>query len=255
MRRPRPLALAAAVVVVLGMAAPAVGQDRPPLDIRVFAKVGPPGQPEPIAIGPDDRVYVGTNQLGHGDAGAPSKVFAYSLAGELVREYVLLGQPLDQNHGIQGLVFDADGLLYALDRSANPRVVAIDPFTGEQERYASFRDVPPCDASGEPRGECSATRRDGPAGPDYAVFSPSGDLFVTDIDQALIWRVPRGGGRAEIWLTDPRLESVYGPNGIQFMADERTLLFANTASNPSAGNSFTGRLYTVPVLPDGSAGS
>jgi len=77
---------------------------------------------------------------------------------------------------------------------------------------------------------------------------------VTDIDQALIWRVPKGGGRPEIWLTDARLESVYGPNGIQFMADGRTLLFVNTASNPSAGNSTTGRLYTVPVQPDGTAG-
>ena len=38
------------------------------------------------------------------------------------------------------------------------------------------------------------------------------------------------------------------------MADGRTLLFVNTASNPNAGNSLTGRLYTVPVQPDGSAG-
>ena len=50
----------------------------------MFTRIGPPGQPEPVAIGPDGRVYVGTNQLGHGDADAPSKVFAYSPAGELV---------------------------------------------------------------------------------------------------------------------------------------------------------------------------
>jgi SMP-30/gluconolaconase/LRE-like protein len=47
---------------------------------------------------------------------------------------------------------------------------------------------------------------------------------------------------------------VFGPNGIQFMADGRTLLFANTASNPMAGNPLTGRLYTVAVQPNGSAG-
>jgi sugar lactone lactonase YvrE len=77
---------------------------------------------------------------------------------------------------------------------------------------------------------------------------------VTDIDQGLIWRVPRGGGDAEVWLSDPRLESVYGPNGIQFMADGRTLLFANSASNPTAGDATTGRLYTVPVRRDGAPG-
>ncbi|HYH58379.1 MAG TPA: SMP-30/gluconolactonase/LRE family protein [Thermoleophilaceae bacterium] len=245
-------------VAVLSLAAAALGAvvaEREPLDIRVFAPIGPPGQPEPVAIGPDRRVYVGTNQLGHGDTDAPSKVFAFSRKGEPVREYVIEGQPLDESHGIQGLVFDRDGTLYALDRSADPRVIAVDPATGDQRRYASFRDVPSCGtAPGSDGEECSDTRLDGPAGPDYATFAPDGDLYVTDIDQALIWRVPKGGGRAEIWLTDARLESLYGPNGIQFMADERTLLFVNTASNPSAGNALTGRLYTVVVQDDGSPG-
>jgi sugar lactone lactonase YvrE len=239
------------IALVLALLAPAAAA-REPLDIAVFAKIGPPGQPEPIAIGPDGRVYVGTNQLGHGDADAPSKIFAFSPRGELVREYELEGQPLDEDHGIQGLIFDRDGLLYALDRSADPRVVVLDPASGRQKVYARFRDVAPCDSPAA--GDCSQTRLDGPAGPDYATFSANGDLYVTDIDQALIWKVPKGGGPPQVWLTDARLESLYGPNGIQFMADGRTLLFVNTASNPTAGNSATGRLYTVVVQPDGSAG-
>ena len=68
-----------------------------------------------MAIGPDGRVYVGTNQLGHGDAAAPSKVFAFSAEGRLLRDYDLNGQPLDQDHGIQGLAFDTNGLLYRGD--------------------------------------------------------------------------------------------------------------------------------------------
>ena len=244
--------LALVALALAASAGTAAAADRAPLDIRVFAKIGPPGQPEPVAVGPDGRVYVGTNQLGHGDADAPSVVFAFSQKGKLVRTYQLKGQPLAEDHGIQGLAFDRDGLLYVLDRSADPRVVVLDPATGEQRRYASFRDVPPCTVT--PNGECSQTNTDSASGPDYPVFSPSGDLYVTDIDQALIWKVPRGGGRAQLWFTDPRLESVFGPNGIQFMADGRTLLFANTASNPMAGNPATGRLYTVPVQPNGSAG-
>jgi sugar lactone lactonase YvrE len=240
--------LAAALLAAL--AAPALGRE--PLDISVFARIGPPGQPEPIALGPDGRVYVGTNQLGHGDADAPSKIFAFSGEGKLLQEYELQGQPLDEDHGIQGLIFDGNGLLYVLDRSADPRVVVLDPVTGEQWRYASFRDVPLCTPVST--GECAQDVVDSPAGPDYGVFSPTGDLYVTDVDQALIWRVPPGGGEAEIWLTDSRLESIFGPNGIQFMADGRTLLFVNTASNPLAGNPTTGRLYTVPVQADGTAG-
>jgi sugar lactone lactonase YvrE len=244
------VAFSLAAVLLTVVSAPALARE--PLDISVFARIGPPGQPEPIAVGPDGRVYVGTNQLGHGDADAPSKIFAFSADGELVREYELQGQPLDEDHGIQGLLFDGNGLLYVLDRSADPRVVVLDPVTGEQRRYASFRDVPPCTPVST--SECAEDAVDSPAGPDYGVFSPTGDLYVTDIDQALIWRVPPGGGEAEIWLTDRRLESVYGPNGIQFMADGRTLLFANTASNPLAGNPTTGRLYTVSVQADGTPG-
>ncbi len=246
------LAIVAGVLglCLTGLAAPAAARE--PLDITVFTRIGQPGQPEPVAIGPDGLVYVGTNQLGHGDADAPSKIFAFSQAGQLVREYTLEGQPLDQSHGIQGLVFDGEGLLYALDRSADPRVVVLDPATGAQRVYARFRDVPVC--AGPPDGNCAYDAIDSPAGPDYAVFAPNGDLYVSDIDQALIWRVPKGGGRPDVWLTDQRLESLYGPNGIQFMADGRTLLFANTTSNPFAGNPFTGKLYTVEVKGDGSPG-
>jgi len=147
-----------ACLVLAALAGPV--QAREPLDIQVYTKVGAPGQPEPVAIGPDNRVYVGTNQLGHGDADAPSKVFAYSLRGNLVREYELEGQPLEEDHGIQGLALDRDGLLYALDRSADPRVVVLDPATGVQRVYARFRDVPPC--TDAPDEDCSDTQLDGP---------------------------------------------------------------------------------------------
>src|SRR5919106_6803445 len=120
----RRCAVLLAVIVLAGAAAaPGWAQERERLDIRLFARVPNPGQPEPIAVATDGTIYVGTNQIGRGDASAPSKVFAYSPEGALLREYVIEGQPLDEEHGIQGLAFDGDGLLYALDRSATPRVI------------------------------------------------------------------------------------------------------------------------------------
>jgi len=105
-----------------------------------------------------------------------------------------------------------------------------------------FRDVPRC-LPPVLESDCSATTGDMPALPDFPVFAPDGTMYVTDAFQALIWRVPRGGGRAEVWLTDPGLESIFGPNGAQFMPDGRTLLFANTfrsrpgqASGPGASS-------------------
>jgi sugar lactone lactonase YvrE len=245
-----------ALLALAPASAPAAAA-RPLYDVRVFAHVPHPGSPEPIVVARDRSVYVGTNQAGKGsdaDAAAPSRVFRFSPAGRLLRSYVLRGQPLGQDHGIQGIAQDGDGLLYVLDRSADPRVVVLDPVSGAQRRYASFRDVPSCTASGRTR-DCSATVGDNAAGPDYATFAPDGTLYVTDIDQALIWRVPRGGGRAQVWFTDPRLESVYGPNGIQVLPGARTLLFVNTASNPLAGDATTGRLYKLPIRPDGRPGT
>ena len=241
------------LLLVASAVAPAFAQDRPRLDVDVFARVGSPGQPEAIAVAPNGTVYVGTNQQQRGDSELPSRIFAYSPRGELVREYVVSGQNLEEPHGIQGLALDRDGVLYALDRAARARVFTLDPRTGEQRDYAEFRDVPRCPPAG-PDGNCSATVLDNGPGPNFPAFGPDGSLYVTDIDQALIWRVPKGGGQPEVFFTDSRLENVFGPNGIQMMGDGRTLMFAVTAQSPSAGNPAIGRLWKLPIGPDGKAG-
>jgi sugar lactone lactonase YvrE len=244
----------ATLLALLALAAPAAAQERQPLDIDLFTRIGPPGQPEAIAVAPDGTVYVGTNQQQRGDTTAPSRIFAFSPAGELIREYVVEGQQLEEPHGIQGLALDADGVLYALDRAARPRVFTLDPRTGEQRDYAEFRDVPPCPPGGPADGECAFDVVDDDSGPNFPAFGPDGSLYVTDIDQALIWRVPRGGGRPEVFFTDERLENIFGPNGIQMLSDGRTLMFASTAQAPTAGNPTVGRLWKLPIGPDGKPG-
>jgi sugar lactone lactonase YvrE len=251
--RTAPLLLALLMALAAALPAAAFGRER--LDTRVFARVGLPGYPEPVAIGPDGLVYVGTNRSSVGrDANAdlPSQVLVHDHGGRLVRRERIRGQDLSREHGIQGLAFDGSGLLYALDRSAvRPRVIVIDPGTGRQRDYATFADVPPCGPTR--RTNCSAGSADRPAGPDYATFARDGSLYVTDIDQALIWKVPRGGGRARVWFTDPLLDNPFGPNGIQFHRDGRTLRFAQTISgDPSDGGA--GLLLDVAVKRDGRPG-
>ena len=251
----RRVAAAVLALALCAAAAPSASAQsgRKPLDVKVFARVPSPGQPEPIAIGPDGNIYVGTNQLGKGDAAdQPSRIFVFADDGRLIRSIVLRGQKLDEDHGIQGLAFDGDGLLYALDRAHDPRVVVIEPDTGRQSDYARFRDVPPC--SPARTADCSATVNDAEAIPDYATFGPDGSLYVTDLEQALIWRVPPGGGRAEVWLTDASFENIFGPNGLAFLGDGRTMMLALSAQSPAAGNPTVGRLITFPVRPDGRPG-
>lgn len=248
---------AAAMVVGLVMvtAGTAAAQPPPPgsLAVSLWTRVGPPGQPEGIVVDTDGTVYVGTHNAGKGDADAPSKVFAYGPDAELRREYVIAGQSLDEDHGILAMAFDAEGLLYILDR-APARVLTLDPATGAQATYATFRDVPTCSMAED--DQCSEAAVDLGAFPDYPVFAPDGTMYVTDLEQGLIWRVPVGGGEAEVWFTDARLEGVFGPNGIQFLDDGHTLLFAQTGSvPPGTTDAGTGKLYTLPVGADGSPGT
>lgn len=248
------LLLALAVVAIHSWAAgPALAQgERPRFDVRVFAQVPEPGYPEPVAVASDGTVYVGTNQPFLGSYPGPSKVFAFSSSGSLLREYPIEGQDLIEEHGVQGLALDAQGQLYVLDRSREARVLVLDPRTGAQREYARFRDLPTCADAGR-RTDCSATAEDREAGPDYAVFAPSGDLFVSDITQGLIWRVPRGGGDPAVWVTDSRFDHGFGPNGMQFRADG-SLLLAVTMPGPNTGDPFAGGIYAIAVRPDGGAG-
>lgn len=243
--------------VVLLLPASAQAQSRPLYDVDLFARVPAPGSPEGIAI--DDRglVYVGTSPKEGGPLGArrPSKVFTFDGAGNLIREYLISGQDLDEPfYGLLGMAFDRDGFLYAVD-AAPPRIIRLDPRSGAQTDYARFADVPPCPPGGG-AGDCSDTDLDMAALPDYPVFAPDGTMYVTDLNQALIWRVPPGGGEAKVWFTDPGFETLFGPNGIQFLADGTTLLVVlSTQSNPASPVQRQPGLYELPVHPDGSPGS
>ena len=246
--------LVVAALVLVGPGVPSEASARSLLDTRVFTRVGPPGHPEPIAIGPDGLTYVGTNRgIAPGPySRLPSRIFAYDQTGRFVRQEVVRGQRLGEEHGLQGLLFDGSGLLYALDRAAvRPRVIVIDPGTGRQRAYATFSDVPLCGPAR--RSQCSQGATDRHAGPDYATFAADGTMYVTDIDQGLIWRIARGGGRARVWFSDPLLDSPFGPNGIQFRSDGRTLLFAQTLSGAAADRS-AGLLLELPVRRDGRPG-
>jgi hypothetical protein len=104
--------------------------------------------------------------------------------------------------------------------------------------------------------------QDLPPEPDYAVWGADGSLYVSDYQQALIWRVPPGGGAAQVWLADPRLDGEqFGTAGLALTADHRTMLVAQGSSAGAAaggtaggGNPSTGKLYSVPIAADGTPG-
>lgn len=244
-----------AAVLLLFVAAtamsPASAQERPFGDTQVFARVGQPGQPEGIAVDSRGRVYVSTNNKGKGGPG-PSKIFRYSPAGRLEREYVAEGQNLDGEHGLLGIAIDAADRLYVMDYDP-ARVLRFHPDSGLQETYATIPNLPACGPGAQPDGTCEPGVQDSSPWANWPVFDAGGNLYVTDLHQATIWKIPAGGGDAQVWHQSADYQSVFSLNGMQFDRRDGSLVFVVTgAFRPDAPG--RGEIYRLQVNPDGTPG-
>jgi hypothetical protein len=257
-RRPLLTALAAALLAA-ALLVPAAAHARPRWDTRVLALVPKPGFPAQAQVHPNGRIYEGTYDNPAGDS-VPSRVFEYREDGTLLRSWTVQGQDLTQPHGAQVAATDAAGRLILLDKSPG-RALLLNPATGRQATYATFPDLPTCSGlplpgSGAAAGPCSPALEDQPPMPNYAAWGPDGSLYVSDYQQAVIWRVPVHGGTPQVWLADPRLDgNAFGTAGIALAADRRTLIVSQASSAGGAdGNPTTGKLYAVAIGADGKPG-
>src|SRR3954452_17995162 len=221
------MTLATLVAAVCACATTAQAADRPKGDTKLFAAVPAPGAREPAGGAPDGTVYTATLNAESGDTKGPRKGFAFAPDGKLERTYDIAGQDLNAEHGLTGMAMDADGALY-IGSLAPPVVYKLDPVTGRQTTYATLRDVPVC--SDTVKADCSNASQDMKPWPDYIVIAPDGAIYETYSLQALIWKVPPGGGKGEIWLTAPRLQSLigppaFGPSAMKLGPDHKTLWF------------------------------
>lgn len=234
---------------VCALALPATATGR--LAVSVFAHVPAPGYPANALVAADGTVYAGTfKSFTASSDNGPSKVFAFSPSGQLERSYTITGQTPGSAHGVQVAATDRAGTLYLLDQDP-ARVLKLDPRTGRQSTWATFSSVPAC-AGGQPKGACTDGSGGSAPEPDFAAWGPDGSLYVTDFNQALIWRIPPTGGAAKVWLTDPSFNGIVaGPAGIQLLSDGHTLMFDTGAGG---ANPTTGKLYTVPIEGNGQPG-
>ena len=209
------LALVATCAALLATSGDAA--DRARFDTDVLAIVPFPGYPARAYVHPNGRIYEGTFESDAG-AGVPSKLFEYSGEGRLIRAFTIRGQTLGEPHGVQAALSDASGRMVVLD-TLPARALILDLHSGRQATYASFPDLALCDP-GETTPDCSPATVDERPIPNYAAWGPDGSLYVTDYGQAVVWRVPPGGGDPEVWLADRRLDGIdFGTTGIMLEAD------------------------------------
>jgi len=243
------LAAGLALCLVAMFAVTAGAQAR--LEVRVFARVPPPGYPANALVATDGTVFAGTFKsfTDPSDTG-PSKVFAFTPGGALERTYTITGQTPDTAHGVQVAATDRAGMLYLLDQ-APARVIKLNPRTGAQSTWATFATVPAC--TGKPNGDCTDGSGGNPPEPDFATWGPDGSMYVTDYNQSLVWRIPPGGGKATVWFTESIVNGIIvGPAGIELMPDRHTLMLDSGGGGTDPG---TGKLYTLGIEPDGQPGA
>jgi sugar lactone lactonase YvrE len=149
---------------------------------------------------------------------------------------------------------DSRGRLVLLDKTSG-RILLLDPRSGAQTLYSRVPDLPVCSSS-TTGPACSPALIDQSPMPDYAAWGPDGSLYVTDYQQAVIWRIPPGGGTPRVWLADRRLDG--GPFGtacVAMLPDHHTVLFDQASNGGLGGPSpTTGKLYQVAIEPGGGPG-
>lgn len=225
-------------------------------DARVVAAIpAEPGFPEDVAV-LGERAYV-TVPAVFGNAGAPpSRIYEIDMpSGRILRDIVLEGQDPSKQHGLGGLRFDGDGRLYALAVPGGVvRVTLGEP--PRQEVYATFPTLQPCAWAPAAAPQCTPMPFPTEPLPNDAAFGPDGSLYVTDSVQAVIFRVPPGGGEAKVWFQVPGYESLppegvsVGPNGIAITPDRKGLVFAVSLSGENAGTLFRLPLVDQPKPAD-----
>jgi len=223
----------------------------------VFAKISAPGYPADALVTSNGTVYAGTfHSLLTLSASGPSKVLKYSPTGVLERTYTISGQTSGgDDDGVQVSNTDHHGLLYLLNQSP-AQVLTLNPVTGAEKVYAMFPNLPACNASGQPASACSDGLGYQAPEPDFSAWGPDGSMYVTDYNQAVIWRVPPGGGRATVWLTNKNFYGlIVGPAGLVLMPNHHTLMFDTGGDVYGGGTLANGRLYTLPIKANGKPGT
>lgn len=225
----RPMLLACSLLVACSAAAWDRGH------VERFATL-PEGAaaPEGIAVDGGGNVYVG----GFGAGTIPENLFVFGPHGQLLRKLVVRVNNESVGNGLLGLAFHpTSGKLLAAD-FGHQRVLAVNPVTGAATVFATI-----------PGGVA--------AGANAIGFDRSGNVYISDSFQGIIWKTgPDGadnGGPATQWVESPLLRTTgvppFGANGLDFNSAGH-LFVANTGNDTivripvTNGNPGTPQVFT-----------
>jgi len=183
--------------------------------------------PEGITADSHGNIYVANFDVSK--AAGPGNVVVFNRAGKLLRK-------LDVDNStpfLLGIAFHPSGSLLVVDFGAG-KVLDVNPDTGTSSVFTTL----PSKSGGTP-------------GPNALAFDASGNVYVSDSAQGVVWRTGPGGGVAVEWAASDLLLPKdgfppFGANGLAFNSAGTALLVANTAQDT---------VISIPVDQSGNAGT
>lgn len=184
--------------------------------------------PEGITADQHGNIYVADFAVGGTPSGV-GQVIVFNRAGQLARVLNIAGS----SQLLLGLAFQpGSGDLLVIDFGGQ-QVLRVNPVTGAATPFVSI----PGGAS---------------AGPNALTFDDSGNVYVSDSFQGVIWKIPPGGGSATSWVSSPLLTTTgvppFGANGIAFNRDRSAMFVANTGNDTIVKIPVTGDAAGTPAV-------
>jgi len=205
-----PAMICVCLLALIGHVTAAKAWDRGDVELFATLPAGATG-PEGLTVGADGNVYVTTFGFNaQGEQPGPGKLYVFNDDGKLLRQVNVAGST---SH-LLGLAFHpTTHALLVIDFGAG-KVLNVDPQTGTASVFMTVT---------------------GSAGLNALTFDSSGNVYVSDSFQGIIWKTGASGGPATAWVTDPLLLPngipPFGANGLALNSDGTILYIANTGDN------------------------
>ena len=196
-------------------------------DVEQFARL-PAGNanPEGLAVDAHGNLYA-TTFAPTAPAGQLGRLFVFNRHGDLLRQVSIAGS----SSALLGLGFHPQtGALLVIDLGKS-QVLSVDSVTGASTVFAA---VDPKLGSGL----------------NALTFDKTGNVYISDSFQGVIWKTGPNGGAPVAWVNDPLLRTTgvpgFGANGVGFNKAFSSLFVANTGNDT---------IVQIPVSASGAPGT